>query len=1320
MALGSFAEGFAKGFASTYAIKLQEEKEERLLKKTFLQEQKKLQLAKEEKSKQNKSAAMGVQEMYGLTEAQANTLFVRLDTGMITPDKLDDLARQFAAQNSRQKQTVETSPVIAEGVPAPASVSASVADLTAQTEIMLGNKKEKIDAVEPSVTSKGRTTRSVVGTPSVVPALSAFTASDQLAAIYNPQLTNASFLDSTMDSAADYRNEVFKAGDKWFYGLKAEDKSRVFKDTQEEYLWRSALAKDPTVLLKDTDRQRPIKRGQPPEQNFLETAYDSTLAFLGFGESRDLEEVPPPADYAITEQLAAQEEDLLKINGMTQKYIEETRPARLKDLQEKYLATPRFEDVDPQTLEDLTTVRSIGKLMENEDFKKYWLNHLTQKEYQRFIDNGDTDGVARTRTLISMTAGPDMADYWDGTDIGAQRLAAQLDRFEGGAVIKNEEFGGREMFGKPLSQGESMRQVLAQARNSGMLPPEEQFVSEAKEAEKRRVDQDKLLKRHGISQKVLQYKAQNATLREAPAAADSGATATRIRATEPAQASLVTDGVELTPNMVGAQFTGMPYVKAGLARMPTMAKAIEPLDFTKFKDMSPALLEQQALQYDRLAAIATNQGNSADAAMYTEYGGALHALSASIGQKQDAFLTTPIHELDPEQVGRNLFLVRDYISSPPAGATPEQLNAARRRESTLEKLVQYDFDNDKFDPDLFLKDPDLYVAIRKTNPERYNKVDEPVIKRWANSQVTDIDFSKLTGAESLPMIAVHVDAVDKALASTTKEGNPILYASLTQTRSKLKAAAQGINESLRPKELNLSALGQDYLIAATAEKVAQENMDRLGAKVVKETDGQIQLADHPEYRESLKIHAEAEATAQAKLALLQDGIKIHKLINPEKAEEYKWASTLEGIRAQKVDVGNQLSAATSPEEIQKLSKRHDTLSQIESVYVSTANEKAQITARANNPNKLMMVIDPASGFARTVSVPTETKDGSTYAGGITEYAGQTLYDAPQDLAKTLGDALGRDTAIRERINTDLFNLRGLNAVGGKLIDTANKSPVALTSVGGGIATFVQNIENEIRGLKQLIDINAEDRRVEGGQEGDFLIYESDINNIAAKLEADLVGQGVGQVARDRARLQAQLMEFVFKAGAIEGQSGAAMSNRDFDRLLGSFKSKDPQEFPRIIESYVNRATNNVNGKITTFNDNTSNIRATYATAPLNPKIIEALKTTFDIKTFAPLTAGYTPLSSEESKSPEQPPAVGGLGSPATLTGNTVIDEETTAVTGYASNVLDKLLEQVSLSSIRANSALRNNALLRINTALQEVGRRSLTQEEYAALLQSKE
>ena len=55
MAVGSFAEGFTKGFASIYSIKLQEEKEERLLKKTFLQEQKKLQLAKEEKSKQNKS-----------------------------------------------------------------------------------------------------------------------------------------------------------------------------------------------------------------------------------------------------------------------------------------------------------------------------------------------------------------------------------------------------------------------------------------------------------------------------------------------------------------------------------------------------------------------------------------------------------------------------------------------------------------------------------------------------------------------------------------------------------------------------------------------------------------------------------------------------------------------------------------------------------------------------------------------------------------------------------------------------------------------------------------------------------------------------------------------------------------------------------------------------------------------------------------------------------------------------------------------------------------------------------------------------------------
>ena len=74
MAIGSFVKGFSEGFARTYAIRQEEERQERLLNKQFLLDEKKKREELEAKSKQHKSAALGLQEMYGLTEAQANTL----------------------------------------------------------------------------------------------------------------------------------------------------------------------------------------------------------------------------------------------------------------------------------------------------------------------------------------------------------------------------------------------------------------------------------------------------------------------------------------------------------------------------------------------------------------------------------------------------------------------------------------------------------------------------------------------------------------------------------------------------------------------------------------------------------------------------------------------------------------------------------------------------------------------------------------------------------------------------------------------------------------------------------------------------------------------------------------------------------------------------------------------------------------------------------------------------------------------------------------------------------------------------------------------
>jgi hypothetical protein len=1140
MAIGSFVKGFSEGFARTYAIKQEEERQERLLNKQFLLEEKKKRKELEAKSKQHKSAALGLQEMYGLTEAQANTLFVRLETGMATPDKLDGLAQQFAAQNSRQQEpTINPALEALGGIDQGPSVEEQTDAIINNTE--LPTKQEPtVDSVGKPARTTGRSaSRSTTEDPTapVAPSLVPLTASEQLAAIYTPELTKADYINSTMEAGLDYRKEIYDAGVDWFNGLSDENKRRVFKDNQEEFLWRSALDKDSKVLLKESDRRRQIKRATSPEKGLLSRVYDQTLDLFGIGEP-SLAEVPPPADFAITEKLQEQEDDLLKISGMTPEYIEKTRPDRLKDLQEQYLATPQFEDIDPQQLDDLTTLRSIEKLMENEAFKSHWLNHLTQKEYEKHIDNGDTDGVARTRTLIAMTAGPDMAAYWDGTDIGAQRLAKNLDQFEGGQVLRDEK---TNMWGKPISQGEAVRQVLAQARNSGMLPPQEKYLSDVEAAkDRKKVDQEKLLKRHGVNQSLIQHKDQN-NLRQAPAVADSGATASLVRK-DPTQAALVVDRAELAPNTVGAQLKGMPYIKKGLARMPAMAKVIEPLDLTKFKDISAPLLTAQAAQYRRSAAVAEKRGNMDNSIMYTEYAAALEGLAASVGPKQDEFLTTPIAELSPEKVGRYLLLVQDYVDNPPAEATKGQLENAKRRVATLKKVVQYDYDNEEFDSDLFLKDPYLYVAIRQKNPARFKETDLPIVQRWAKSQViAGIDFSKLSGADSLPMIDTYIDTIKGQLDATSKEDNPILYGKLVEQESLLRAKAKGIKDTLKPKELNLAVLGQNYFVAAAAETVAQEQMEELGAKASNETGGQIELAQHPEYRQSIQIYEEASATAQAEFENLERAVKINSLINPKEAKEYSWASNLAGIRAQQIQLTNQLGKATNEEQKRTLAEKIVMAKEIEAAYVETAQEQAAIKAQAE--------IDAQGGIFAIGS------DGNVQKFTPQEIEAGGLQRLGADFDDKVQKATGQDSSKIQAANSARETALSVGSLSGELADIISQDSRVLTQTANFVG-FLGKLKAEFEAANSV----TEQRVISLAQEENLLPF----NAKAGELD---------RLSDLNSRFNAKLIQLGFTAGASEGTSGNAMSNQDYNnlvRLISAGNTRNELTFLTNLNDYTQR------------------------------------------------------------------------------------------------------------------------------------------------------
>ena len=588
--------------------------------------------------------------------------------------------------------------------------------------------------------------------------------------------------------------------------------------------------------------------------------------------------------------------------------------------------------------------------------------------------------------------------------------------------------------------------------------------------------------------------------------------------------------------------------------MPAMAKVIEPLDLTKFKDIPAPLLTAQAAQYRRIAAVSEERGNMDNSIMYTEYAAALEGLAASVGQKQDEFLTSPIPDLPPEKVGRYLFLVQDYVDNPPAGATKEQLENAERRVATLNKLVQYDYDNAEFDMDLFLKDPNLYVAIRQKNPERFKQKDLPIVQKWAKSQVTaGIDFSKLSGAESLPMIATYIDTIKGQLDVTNKDDNPILYDKLVKQESLLRAKAKGIKDTLKPTELNLAVLGQNYFVAAAAETVAQEQMEKLGAEAFNETGEEIELAQYPEYRQSIQLYEEARATAQAEFENLERAVKINSFINPKEAKEYAWASNLAGIRAQQIELTNQLGKATNEEQKRILAEKIVIAKDIEAAYIETAQEQAAQTERVK---------------AEAFGVPVLMADGKISfvpADSVKEVEGAVrLQGNPSKIQEEINRTKAQDIQRLTEANRAVETTLTMGAYAGELAEIVQQEPAVLTSLAGGASNFLTKLQAEYTSGEDLV---LKSRVEELAREEGLLGETQSIDQLAGMSLSKM-----SDLAGKRSLFLAKQLQLIFASGGAEGTAGNAMSNQDFNNLrsvISANSTRNPQTYLANLRGYIN-------------------------------------------------------------------------------------------------------------------------------------------------------
>lgn len=144
-------------------------------------------------------------------------------------------------------------------------------------------------------------------------------------------------------------------------------------------------------------------------------------------------------------------------------------------------------------------------------------------------------------------------------------------------------------------------------------------------------------------------------------------------------------------------------------------------------------------------------------------------------------------------------------------------------------------------------------------------------------------------------------------------------------------------------------------------------------------------------------------------------------------------------------------------------------------------------------------------------------------------------------------------------------------LGGEILEITTKNPAAKTKVAAGLATikslgreattFISVAEQMLKKSKTG-EITIQQYEAELRKKG-LLSKDEDLNGLAA---FNLGGQ-LDEIANDNRRLQAKLILMGFRVGGLEGQTGNALSNKDFERLSTVINSS-PATFEKNLVSYI--------------------------------------------------------------------------------------------------------------------------------------------------------
>lgn len=1151
MAIGSFVKGFSEGFARTYAIKQEEERQERLLNKQFLLDEKKKREALEAKSAANHDIARGLQESFGLSQSQTNSIYFNVNSGIMTPEKAAELAQQYALEN----QNKVTSGVVTKSDEAALTTGVAVKNrledtptnqLDIQTRKALGNlvdlpdNEEGPDMGRPSTSERTSTdTGPSLGYAASSMGLDRFSpqkdfgakllSGDNNSVLMN--LISEDYLrpDQVMENDAR-NNALYKVANNL-----RNDGKLVFTDDAQQELILAAIEQNPSIIGAQ------IKEVVPQS------------SMPGFVSSEEIRKSRREMQDRLRD--AEFSEEFVGLAGSQREQMAQL----LKDKQEVTETDTTVSAAAPQdvqAIKDRTRLKSAEILLQDPVIKQAWANYIVQNEYERFLEEGDSDGVARTKALISYTAGAVHADNWDGTDKGLTDIQKVLKQQQGPVVKDTEGYWQR------VSADEGLNQAISYARNSGNLPSEKDLRAEMLQNEVKgsEVKYNYLgmgrdyYTRSGNERKTIDELAAIAaydTRTDAQdelvfmSASDAGPRAQEARqpagfavrpgaekVTEPARTIPVGAKtiIPSNPNMVGYKtLTGnMPYAEAGLARMPNLVSTLTSIDLKSYDKIDSSTIEATIANEKALAKIYGTNNNYTKAQQHQLNADALSALLSERKPDPNAFLNSDIIGKKPEELANYMFQLTEYIGS---GSTSEDQRAvAQSRLKRIEEYLTFS-PPEKFNYPDYQSNPVLYEAyLRQTNPALYEKAKPLFTAQVRADLLKDLDLSKFDGAEDLRLLGVYLKEANRMLEATPEEE--------TQGRAKLNfqietisAHIQGLKDKY-PEKYDKETLIRNALISHSALKDAERQASEAAAS---ESNPAIR-------QEKLRVYDNAKLQHANSLDALTQRAELEKIFDKDAPKDSSWNEYVGSINQAESNVlraEKELAEAETPAEKAAAAKKLEGAKLVRNQLYAAKERQSAIQARAEIDAKGGILAIDTLGSVRRVT-PQEIESGG-------------LQRLPDDFVSTIDSATARDSSKIEAATNAREAALSVGSLSGEIAEIIDKDPRVLTQVSD-VVSFLGKLQTEFQAANSV----TEQRVIALAQEENLLPY----NAKAGELD---------KLSDLNSRFKAKLIQIGFTAGASEGTSGNAMSNQDYNnlvRLISANNTRNPATFLTNLNAYV--------------------------------------------------------------------------------------------------------------------------------------------------------